>query len=80
MQVWDPTQIQACAHQVYINFIPPFYGLLEESFWFLVGASFRGEITDSPIQQNSSHLPQLRKMTLFCGVSEEEKQTLEDIK
>lgn len=80
VQVWDPTQIQACACPIYINFIPPFYRLLEESFWVFVGASFDGQITGSLIQQNSSDLPQLGKMTLFCGVSKEEKQTLEDIK
>lgn len=29
----------------------------------------------SPIQQNSSNLPQLRKMTLLCRVSKEEKDS-----
>lgn len=40
--------------------------------FFLVEVSFNGEMSGSPIQQNSGNLPLLRKVPLFCRASKEE--------
>lgn len=72
-RVGSHTNLCRCPSSIH-EFYSPFFlkHCWKSNSFFSVEVRFHGEMSGSPVQQNSGNLPLLRKVPLFCRASKEE--------